>query len=63
MPKLFINFEGIISTGHVNCEEQNKILEPSIIIINNFVVIIFNAYYDGIIVYLFHTIIIILHFK
>ena len=36
MPKLSINFEEIISHAPGNFEEQNKVLEPSIIIINFF---------------------------
>ena len=32
--KLSTNFEEIISRSHGNFEEQNKVLEPSIIIIN-----------------------------
>jgi len=43
LPKLSINFEEILSRAHGNFEEQNKVLEPSIIIINLF--IITNSYY------------------
>ena len=34
MPDLYIYFVGIITLGHGNFEEQNKVLESSIIIIN-----------------------------
>jgi hypothetical protein len=33
MPKLPMNFEDFISLAHGNFEEQNTVLEPSIIII------------------------------
>jgi hypothetical protein len=34
VPKLSINFEEILSRAHGNSEDQNKVLEPSIIIVN-----------------------------
>ena len=40
VPKLFINFEEILSRVHGNCEEQNKVLKSSIIIINYWIFII-----------------------
>ena len=43
MPKLSIHFEEIFSCVSDNFEEENKVLEPSIIIINNFIIIITNA--------------------
>ena len=43
MPELSVNFEEILSSSYGNFEEQNKVLEPSVIIINLFVIII-NAY-------------------
>ena len=45
MPKLSTNFEEILSRVHPNFEEQNKILEPCIIIIN-YCIIISNANYN-----------------
>ena len=45
MPKLPVNFEEILSRAHAFFEEQNKVLEPSIIIIN-YRVINTNAYYN-----------------
>jgi hypothetical protein len=42
VPKLSTNFEGILWRDHGKSEEQNKVLEPSIIIINYCDVI--NAY-------------------
>jgi hypothetical protein len=44
---LSINFEEILSRAHGNFEEQNKVLEPSIININYCIII--NAYYNYII--------------
>jgi len=46
MPKLSIYFEEIFSCALGNFEEQNKVLEPSIIIINCCIII--NAYYNHI---------------
>jgi len=45
--KMSINFEEIISRIHGNFEEQNKVSEPSIIIINYCItiIIIIIAYY------------------
>ena len=34
MPKLFPDFEEIVSRAHGNSEEQNQVLESSIIVIN-----------------------------
>jgi hypothetical protein len=34
MPKFFLNFEEVVSRAHGNSEEQNKVLDSSIIIIN-----------------------------
>ena len=48
MTKLPINFEEILSRVHRNFEEQNKVLEPSMIIIKYYTVII-NAYYSYIV--------------
>jgi len=48
MPKLFINFKEIILPANVNSEEQNKVLEPSTIIINYSIIIII-AYYNYIV--------------
>ena len=45
MPKLVTNFEEIISLAHGNFEEQNKVMEPSIIIIKHRIIVI-NAYYN-----------------
>jgi hypothetical protein len=39
-PKFSINFEEILSRSHGNFKKQNKVLEPSIIIINYFIIII-----------------------
>ena len=44
MPKLSINFEEILSRVNGNCEEQNKVLESSVIIIN-YGIFIINAHY------------------
>jgi hypothetical protein len=48
VPKLSIGFEGIIFRDRWNFEEQNKALEPYIIIINYsiIIIIIFNYYYN-----------------
>jgi hypothetical protein len=46
-PKLSTNFEEILSRAHENFEEQNTVLESSIIIINSFIII--NAYHNYII--------------
>ena len=48
MPKLSINFEEIHSNAQGNIEEQNKILDTSIIIINYRIIItiIIKAYYN-----------------
>ena len=40
MPKLYINFEEILSRAHGNFKEQNSVLEPSIIITNYCIIII-----------------------
>jgi len=40
VPTFSINFKEILSRAHGNFEEQNKVFEPSIIIINNFIIII-----------------------
>jgi len=40
-----ISFKEILSDGHGNFEEQNKVLE-SVIIIINYCIIIMNAYYN-----------------
>ena len=40
-----INLEEILSRAHGNFEEQNKVLEPFLIIIINYCITI-NAYYD-----------------
>jgi hypothetical protein len=40
-----ISFKEILSGGHGNFEEQNKVLE-SVIIIINYCIIIMNAYYN-----------------
>jgi len=47
VPKLSVNFEEILSRAHgfFFFEEQNKVLEASMIIIN-YCVIITNAYYN-----------------
>jgi hypothetical protein len=42
-----INFKETLSRAHGNFEEQNKVLEPSIININYCIII--NAYYNYII--------------
>jgi len=48
MPKSSINFEEIHLHAHGNFEEQVKVLEPSIIIINCciIIIIIINAFYN-----------------
>jgi hypothetical protein len=43
VPKLSIDFKEILSHAHGNFEEQNEVLEPSMIIINYFIITI-NAY-------------------
>ena len=48
MFQLPINFEEILSRPHGNFEEQNKVLELSIII-TNYCFIIINEYYNYII--------------
>ena len=48
MSALFISFEGILSRTYETFEEQNKVSEPSIIIIN-YCIIIINAYHNYII--------------
>jgi hypothetical protein len=52
-------FKQSLSRGHGNFEDQNTFLEPSIIIINDCIII--RAYYNCT-VQLIHSIIIILHF-
>ena len=49
MPRRSTNFEEIPSCANGNFEEQNKVSESSIIIINYFIIIIINAYYNYII--------------
>ena len=44
MSKLSVNFEEILSRAHDSFERQNKVLEPSIIIINYWIII--NSHYD-----------------
>jgi hypothetical protein len=46
VPKFPIHFEEIIPRAHENFEEQNKVLESSIII-TNYCIIITNANYDN----------------
>jgi hypothetical protein len=48
VPKLSINFEGILSHVHGNSEEQNKVSESSMIIIKYCIIItiIIIAYYN-----------------
>jgi hypothetical protein len=48
MPKLPVNFKEILSHAPRNFEEQNKVLECSIIFIND-CIIIMHAYYNYII--------------
>ena len=55
------SFEEILSLARGNFEDQNKVLEPSIIIIN-YLIIINNTYYNYI-VYSLRSTIIILHFQ
>jgi hypothetical protein len=57
VPKLSIYFEKILSRAHGKSEEQNNTLEPSIIIINRFIVI--NSEYYNYIVSLINSTIII----
>ena len=40
VPKLSITFEEILSRAHRNFEVQNKVLDPSIVIINYCIIII-----------------------
>ena len=42
--KSFYKFQEIPSPAHKKSEEQNKVLEPSIIITNYTILIIINAY-------------------
>ena len=49
LPKLFINFFEIFPRVYRNLEEQNKVLEPSVIIINYCIIIITSAYYNYIV--------------
>ena len=44
MPKFCTNIEEILSRARGNFEEPNTVLEPSII--NNYCIIIINAYYN-----------------
>ena len=44
MPKLSTNFKAIISRDYANFEEQNKVLETSIITINYCIII--NAHHN-----------------
>jgi hypothetical protein len=44
MPRWSTSFKEILSCAHWNFEEQNKVLESSIII--NYFIIIINAYYN-----------------
>ena len=60
MSKFSINFKEILLGAHGNFEEQNKVLESFIMIINYCIVII-NAYCNHI-VQLMHSIIVMLHF-
>jgi hypothetical protein len=46
VPKFPINFEEIIPCAQGNFEEQNKVLEYSIII-TNYCIFIINAYYNN----------------
>jgi hypothetical protein len=46
LPTLPINFEEILSRAHWNFEEQNKVLEPSLIIINYSII---NVHYNYIV--------------
>lgn len=43
MPKLSLNFEEILSLAYGDFEEQSKVLEPSVIIVN-YCIIVNNAY-------------------
>ena len=50
MLKLSINFGELLLSAHGNFEEQNKVLVPSIIIINHcIIIIIINTHYNYII--------------
>jgi hypothetical protein len=44
VPKLSINFEEILSHAHGNFEEQNRVLELSVIIINYCIIIIIRTF-------------------
>jgi hypothetical protein len=44
VPKLYIHFDEILSRASGKCEEQNKVLQSSIVITNY--CIISNAYYN-----------------
>ena len=53
MPKLCTNFQEILSRAHGNFEEQNSVLELSVIIINYcinviiiIIIIIINEFYN-----------------
>jgi len=48
VPRWSTNFKEILSCAHWNFEEQNKVLESSIISIN-YLIIVINAYYNYII--------------
>ena len=45
MPKFYINVEEILLHSHGNFEDQSKVLEPPIIIIN-YCIIFINAYHN-----------------
>jgi flagellar basal body-associated protein FliL len=45
MPRLFLNFEEIVSLANGNSEEQSEVLESSIIIIYILIIIIIITYY------------------
>jgi hypothetical protein len=47
--KLYKNFEQILLRAPINFEEQNKVLEPSVIITNYCIIIIINTRYNHII--------------
>jgi hypothetical protein len=57
--KLSMNFKEIISRDYGNSEKQNKVLEPSIIIINYCIIItiIINAHYNYIVELMHSTVI------
>jgi hypothetical protein len=46
VPKWSINFEEPTLCAHGNFEQQNKVSESSVIIINYCIIIIINAYYN-----------------